>query len=169
MIDGHEQKDIPFVNWAYCLDPCKMPPIPICPTTLRPFLLVPPTFKPWPKAAAEAFCHEPQLINCHAQYINYVNKYNKFPSKTELAEFCMNRLVPKKKPTLPAQIDQFMDCVVDGYNEAFIINEVTPERFIKITSSTQHMNFRIEQEKKYYSTKDEKPPEENYTYFLNRK
>ena len=168
-LGGNAQEDIPFVNWAYGLEPCKMPPIPICPTTLRPFLLAPNNFTPWPKAAAEAFCPEPQLINCHAQFINYVSKYKKFPTKSELAEFCMNRIVPKRKPTLPAQIDQFMDCVVDGYNEVLKDNEITPERFIKITSSTQHMNFRIEQEKKYYSTKDEKPPEDNYKYFLQRK
>ena len=169
LLGGHEQEDIPIVNWAYGLEPCKMPPIPICPTTLRPFLLVPPTFTPWPKAAASAFCPEPQLINCHAQFINYVAKYKKFPSKTELAEFCMDRLVPKKKPCLPAQIDQFMDCVVDGYDNVLKDTEMTPERFIKITSSTQHMNFRIEQEKKYYESKDEKPPKDSYDYFSNRK
>ena len=167
LIGGSEQNDIPFVNWAYGLEPCKMPPIPICPTTLRPFLLVPHSFTPWTKAATAAFCPKNELINCHAQYIYYVNRYKKFPSKTELAEFCMKMIVPKRKPTLPAQIDQFMDCVVDGYNDVFKIKQLTPDKFIQITNATQHMIFRIEQEKKFYSTENEKPPEENYYYFLN--
>ncbi|KAK8854249.1 hypothetical protein M9Y10_016808 [Tritrichomonas musculus] len=168
IIGGKAKEEIPFVNWAYGLEPCKMPPIPICPTTLRPFLLVPPTFTPWPKAAVESFCPEPQLINCHAQYINYVNKYRKFPSKAEFAEFCMKMLVPKKKPTLPAQIDQFIDCVVDGYNEVFSLKSVSPDDFVKITGSTIWMKTRIEQEQKYYETQSIKPPKGSYSYFLDR-
>ena len=123
LLGGKINDDIPSVNWAYGLEPCKMPPIPICPTTLRPFLLVPHSFTPWTKAATAAFCPKNELINCHAQYIYYVNRYKKFPSKTELAEFCMKMIVPKRKPTLPAQIDQFMDCVVDGYNDVFKIKQ----------------------------------------------
>ena len=168
LIGGKGNDNVPYVNWAYGLEPCKMPPIPICPTTLRPFLLVPPSFTPWPKAAVDSFCPEKQLINCHAQYINYVNKYQKFPTKNELAEFCMKMLVPKKRPTLPAQIDQFIDCVVDGYNEVFAVKDVTPKDFIKITTSTVWMTARIQQEQRYYESQNIKLPEDSYKFFIDR-
>lgn len=168
LIGGKTNEEIPFINWAYGLEPCKMPPIPICPKTFRPFLLVPPSFTPWPQIAVASFCPEPQLINCHAQYINYVTKFQKYPSKSELADFCMKMIVPKKKPTLPAQIDQFIDCVVDGYDEVFKIRNVSPQEFIKITMSTARMATRISQEQKYYESQNIKPPENSYNFFFAR-
>lgn len=82
----------------------------------------------------------------------------------------MKMIVPKKKPSLPAQIDQFMDCVVDGYNSVINSNAIlNPQRFIKITNATKHITFRAQQEKKYYETQNVKPPEGSYDSFVPKK
>ncbi|KAK8898226.1 hypothetical protein M9Y10_000504 [Tritrichomonas musculus] len=169
LLGGQRVDDIGEVNWGYGLEPCHMPPIEICPATLRPYLLVPPKLIPWRDVATKVFCPESQLINCHAQYLNFVTKFKKFPSKIELAQFCMKMIVPKKNVTLPVQIGQFLDCVVDGYNDAITKAEVTPKEFIEITNQSLYIKKRARIEHKYYTKHGVVCPESKYDIFINNR
>ena len=169
VLGGTAEEDIEDVNWGYGLKPCVMPKIEICPATLRPYLLVPPSFIPWKKAATRAFHSDKQLINCHAQYINYVNKIKSFPTKQELADFCMKMIVPKKNFTLPVQIGQFMDCVVDTYNQIINQNKITPLEFNDLTNKSLYIKQRARIELKFYQNQNARVTEDMYDCFTNNK
>lgn len=167
VLGGNAEEDIEDVNWGYGLNPYNMPHIQICPATFRPYLLVPPYLHSWKVVAHTAFKTDKQLINCHAQYIKYVLKYEKFPNDVELADFCFKSIVPKKNVTLPCQIEQFMDCVMKSYDE--VIKEKTPAHFIKVTNKSLFIRNRSEIECRYHNSIGITVYIEKYQEFMNNK
>ena len=81
----------------------------------------------------------------------------------------MKMIVPKKNFTLPVQIGQFMDCVVDTYNQIINQNKITPLEFNDLTNKSLYIKQRARIELKFYQNQNERVTEDMYDCFTNNK
>ena len=107
------------VEWAYGTSDLCIQPVAICPATCRPFCIV--DGQPW-KVVAEHTYHMnvDKMISCHARYLYFVNKHNKYPTVDEFLVYLYNRyIVHGTHRTLPSPVQQFCMKTVEGYRRAF--------------------------------------------------
>jgi hypothetical protein len=117
------------VTWAYGLLEYPRIPVAICPATCRPYFHVPPTGQEWPEVATAAIggITPDKMLPIHAQYGHYVVKHGAFPTKSELLLHLWHRVTAQRRPTLPAQIDAFVEDILADYRE--VATSLTPHVF----------------------------------------
>jgi hypothetical protein len=128
--------------------------VPICKATLRPWSIDRTSGEHWLDVAVKVYgCNESQLLSCHARYIDYVNRYNTYPTKEQFLKFLYDyhgRTSADGVRTLPAAILHFIDHVVDSYTDVGVGpgGTVSVAEFKKITNKGQTIMRRKQMEEK---------------------
>jgi len=126
-------EDIPASSWSYKTKHFDIPEVPICPVTLRPYTKNGQTKEDWRAASERIFGKLEDQIHIHYLYLNYVEKYNEFPTKDDFLVFVFHRFIPKTKFSLPMQTQDFIDCVFSGYEKVFAQKKISAAEFNKTT------------------------------------
>jgi hypothetical protein len=107
-------RDIPEIGWQYGLRQYEIPPVPICPATVRPFYFAP-DHTERREASVRIFGDVKHQIHIHWYFLEYVGKYGRYPSKEDFLTFVFLDIVPAKKAILPWLLESFVDCVFEGH------------------------------------------------------
>jgi hypothetical protein len=140
-------RDIPEVGWHYALREYDIPPVPICPATVRPFYFAPGDHAEWHEISARIFGDVKHQIHIHWYFIEYVGKYKRYPTKEDFLMFVFLDIVPAKKATLPWLVARFVDCVFDGY--APIMREMEAPEFNRRAARSLRLQYRRQIESDY--------------------
>jgi len=129
------------VSWAYGLTEYPSNRVAICPATCRPYFHVPPTGQEWPEVAVAVIggITPDKMLPIHAEYGHYVVKHSAFPTKSEMLLHLWHRVTAQGRPTLPAQIDAFVDDILADYQE--VATSLTPATFaIRFQASVKRVD-----------------------------
>jgi hypothetical protein len=132
------------VAWAYGLVPVPRSPIPVCPTTCRPYYRIRPSRTQIWEEAAEAAYHIPanKLLPVHTEFGHFVVKHNAFPTAAALLQHLAARVAAQGKPTLPAQTPEMVEDILRDFAE--VMATLTPAEVARrFTASVK----RIERER----------------------
>jgi len=124
-------EDIPTTSWCYKTNHFDIPEVPICQKTLRPYSKIGPNNENWRVVSERIFGELKDQIHIHYLYLNYIEKYNEFPTKDDFLVFIFHRYVPSSKYSLPMQIQDFIDCVFAGYEKVFAKEKISVAEFNK--------------------------------------
>jgi hypothetical protein len=117
------------VSWAYGLIEYPANQVAICPATCRPYYHVPPTGEEWRDVATAAMggITPDQMLSIHTEYGRYVVKHVAYPTKQELLSHLWHRVSAQGRPTLPAQIEAFVDDILSDFRA--LVTELPPATF----------------------------------------
>jgi hypothetical protein len=119
--------------------------IPICPQTCRPYYHV--HHETWKDQAETVYHMKPEeLISANADYIHFVNRYDRYPTTSEefMTYLYYRYIVHRYKTSLPAPIVQFIREIFDSYAE--ITTTITPEEFKQRTTDSVFITKRTAME-----------------------
>jgi hypothetical protein len=95
--------------------------VPICPSTLRPYMFDQKTGLPWRASFESVYGPLNKQLSAFGYFIRYVNEYKGYPTMEALIKFMSVREAGredgKAKDTLPAQVDQIVRGVFSSYQE----------------------------------------------------
>jgi hypothetical protein len=140
------ERDIPEIGWQYELRQYEIPPVPICPATVRPFYFAP-DHTEWHEASTRTFGDVQHQIHIHWYFLEYVGKYKKYPTKEDLLTFVFLDIVPAKKATLPWLMARFVDCLFEGYEP--IMREMDAPELNRRAARSLRLQYRRQLESDY--------------------
>jgi hypothetical protein len=117
--------------------------IPICPYTCRPYYNVG-DFQTWKETAEQVYKMDlNDLISANSCFIHFVEKYRRYPSSSEefLTFMYYYYVVFRTKKTLPAPVLQFINEVLDSYED--VMRMVSVKKFLERTTSSLMIKDRV--------------------------
>jgi hypothetical protein len=139
--------DIASIGWQYEMREYEIPKVSICPATCRPFYFDLSDHQEWFKHSQHIFGNVEHQIHIHKYFIEYVNKYRKYPTRDEFLMFIFLDIAPRHKATLPLLVDKFVNEVFDGYRD--IITTIDPVEFNSRTTRSLRLQYREKIESRY--------------------
>lgn len=102
--------------------------------------------------APRSVSHYTRSISIHAQYENFVVKYGKFPTESDLLRFLYTREVNTVgEPTahLPLGITQYVKPIVSSFEKMIAEHGIQAEEFAKRFIDSMDIEKRIDMERQH--------------------
>jgi hypothetical protein len=143
-MDREMDKDTAAVQ-NYCYDPAATNfqfAIPICPSTLRPYILDRRTRLPWLTNSENVYGPIKRQVSSFNYFIAYVEGHDAYPTMEEFIKYMAVKEASREdgqaKDTLPAQIVQMVEEVFSSYEKVLGpgFSYVTPQEFKRTTRAS---------------------------------
>jgi hypothetical protein len=133
------------IEWVYGLRDVNSR-IKICPETMRPHYSVKDedgSLTTWNVIATKIFGPVKNQMSCYRKYIDFVQKYDRFPDKWSYLVFCYNRycVSTSAHTTMPRLVETFWADTKADFDE--VLDGVTPSEFMKRANASCTIDDRV--------------------------